>query len=187
MGQMSKRRLQWVAVIVGMTCFGVILHAAPSTTQMGNILLSADQFELDGQNQQILASGNVVIKQRSITIKGQNARYDRQKGMIWVTDQVQASNGEYTLTADQLVANDIANTIDAAGNVRFKYDTMYGSSRSASFDLTKQTIVLSGDPMAHRDSDTISAKTITIFLAQKRIISSGDTHIRVMADRFKGM
>ena len=44
-----------------------------------NISITADTFELDGKKNSVVASGNVVVKQQDITVKGKRGRYYQKK------------------------------------------------------------------------------------------------------------
>lgn len=139
----------------------------------GNIQISADVFELDGQKNLICASGNVFVTQQNIKISGRTALYNQAKNSVQISDHVRLEKDHLTVLCDRLVANGTANTIQAFGNIQLSFTDATGQAETAFYDLTKNLITLSGKPLLQRRKDSLTGDQIIIDLKTERITTKG--------------
>lgn len=156
---------------------------APAATQ--NITIESDTFELDGKENIINASGNIVVKQRDVTMYGERALFYQKKETAIIFGDVKLIKDKMTMTCDQIIANGKADTIYAEGNIKFNYTDMFGTATKADYDMKKQSLVLKGNPQIEREKDKLSGEEIRVDLKSERITTKGNAHVTVSESSLK--
>ncbi len=141
------------------------------------ITVDAQTFELDGIHKEVWAKGNVVIVQGPIAITGTEAKYDQGKSVFSIKGPVKMVRKELTITCDQLLANTKTETIVASGHVIFQLEDMKGSAQKANYDIASQSVVITGDPVVRRKTDTLYGTEIIVYLNTQKIVTKGKTKV----------
>jgi lipopolysaccharide transport protein LptA len=150
-----------------------------------NILIKADLFELDGKLNLIIASGNVLVKQRDVNLYSKKAYYYQDKQIIHLTDSVKVIKDKMLLTCKEAKANGHKNILTAIGNVVFSFDKIRGKSSKAVYNFKKEKITLTGNPQAWRGLDSITGKIIDINMKNKKITTKGEAEVIISEDTLK--
>lgn len=172
---------KWGSAIIGIIMVSSVLFADPTA----NVQINADIFELDGQTNQILASGNVVVHQADVVMVGGKAWYTKAKNTVKMIGGITLTKGKVELICDTVVANGLTNTIDAEGNISFHYDTIKGTSARSRFDIDQQKIFLSGNPVVWQNNDKISGDKVVIDLSTKKVQTMGQAKILLSLNELK--
>jgi lipopolysaccharide transport protein LptA len=159
--------------------FSSTIHSAPSNPKtMGkDININADMFEVDAKANIVVASGNVVVKQKDVTLYGKKALYNQKKQLIKVIDGVRMVRGDMLLTCNQANADGANDIIKALGNVYFTFSNIKGTAENAKYNLKTQTILLLGKPHAWKGKDEIFGETIYIDLKEEKITTRGKAKV----------
>lgn len=119
-------------------------------------------------------------KNEPIYISSDRMEVDRKKGTITYSGRVVASQGEATIKSDKLTASYSADMkemkeIVAEGSVHITHEERVATGNRAIFDGKKQTITLTGNPMAmvRQGNSEISGSRITFFIEEDRAVAEG--------------
>ncbi|MGE4169109.1 MAG: LptA/OstA family protein [Candidatus Margulisiibacteriota bacterium] len=163
----------------------VLVMASPLFAQTGNISIDASQFELDGETNTVLATGNVVVTQNDVRMTGRYARYDKTKQIIQLFDGIQVTKGNMRMTCKQVTAYGKEDRIEATGDVSFNYGRILGKAQKARYDVGSQFIELTGSPKAWKDQDQLTGKVILIDLKKQRLTTSGQAKAILSSETLK--
>lgn len=161
-----------------------LFFATASHAVTSNIQISADFLEFDASKNNAIASGNVVVQQKDVTIHGRRGIYNQAKSTIELTQDIKVTRGDMVLVCKSIYANGLQNIVQAKGNVSFDYKDLKGSADTATYDLNKQTITLSGQPVAWQGQDQVKGDMIIIDLVKSKVQTKGKAQIFFSPERF---
>ncbi len=150
-----------------------------------SVHIDSDQFELDGVTNKVLATGHVVVTQRDIVLKSPRALYDKAKQTIELLDGIELIHNELRLTCDSATAFGQQDKVEAIGHVHYTYRDIIGDADKAVYDMTKQTIVLTGSPVTRQGEDQLVAETVIVDLKRKKVTTQGKAKVKLSVDKLK--
>jgi len=159
--------------------FAVVLQIVASN----NIHITSDTVELDGSANQVLASGNVIVTQRDITLKSMNALYNQETQIAVLTNNVALEKNNLQMTCDKATAYGIENIITAEGNISINYDSVQAKAAFAHFNIDTSIITLTGDPIATQNDGYITGESIYIDLDQTKVTTKGSAEVKLNLDK----
>jgi lipopolysaccharide export system protein LptA len=119
-------------------------------------------------------------KNEPIYINSDRMEVDRKKGTITYSGRVVALQGEAKIKSDKLTASYSADMkemreIVAEGSVHITHGKRVATGNRAIFDGKKQTITLTGNPVAvvRQGNSEISGSRITFFIEEDRAVAEG--------------
>lgn len=105
--------------------------------------------------------------------------FDQKQKTVLFSGHVHADRGDGELTSETLRVlftdeklHDVGQMF-ADGNVRVSQGARYATSDHAVMDQTKQTVVLTGDPVVHDGGDQIAGTRITVDLKTGESVVEG--------------
>lgn len=99
--------------------FLLIINIIFSQQKTDKIILVADEQIFDMQKNILLAYGKVKINYRNYLIRGEEARYDKEKNEMKVKGNATFSQNEMSLLAEEIVVDLAGEKITAKGKVNF--------------------------------------------------------------------
>ena len=67
--------------------------------------INADVFEIDAKTNQVIASGNVIVRQKDVTIRGVYCLYNQKSQKVFMSRGVQVRKNKMVMTCDRLEAD----------------------------------------------------------------------------------
>jgi len=156
------------------------------TVQSGTISIDATAFEVDGKQNVVIASGNVVVKQGDVTLFGNAGIYYQTVQKVILSGNVKVVRDAMTLTCDRAVAHGKEDRIEVTGNVVFVRGDIRGTSGVGVYDRKSQTIQLSGDPKVWQNRDELTGKTILVDIRRSKVTTQGGAKAVFSVDKFSG-
>lgn len=160
--------------------------AGPQLTATGSISIDAASFEVDGKQNILMASGNVVVKHGDVTLYGNVGTYFQNIQKIVLSGKVSVVRERMTLSCDQAIAYGVEDRIEVTGNVVFVRGDINGRSGTGVYDRKSQTVLLSGDPKVWQNRDELTGKTILVDIRRSKVTTSGGAKAVFSVDKFSG-
>lgn len=165
---------------------GVWIVAMAMTVSAAQVVdIESDQFEFDGKTNKILATGGVTVTQGEIVLKSPRALYEKAKQIIQLLDGVHITHNELKMTCDSATAFGLEDKVDAVGRVHYTYKDIVGDADRAVYDITKQTIVLTGSPITRQGEDQLVAEMVIVDLKSKKVITKGKAKVKLSVEKLK--
>ncbi len=170
-------------------CFsvGTALFSAEST----KIDIAADVFQFDARQNVMLASGNVVVKRRDMTVRANRGRYDQVKQVVTLYNAVKLVRGNMKLMSGEVTVYGNENKVIASEKPTFVFATMTGQSDSIVYDLNKELVTLTGHAQAMQGKDAIFGDWVWVDLlhqkfratTRKGVTGSSRPRVRLSVDQ----
>ena len=141
------------------------------------VIIEADKMELNNHSQTLKASGNLVITNGDIKLKGHHALYNQKHSTLHIqsTDYVLMTQGLLTISSKDVMSNILDQVFIASGNTTVFFPPYSGRSDNIVYNRTINTITLKGNPILSQGEDELLAEEITIDLNRKKVYSKGYT------------
>ncbi len=162
------------------------MAVTPQSTGTGTISIDATTFEVDGRENVLVASGNVVVKQGDVTLYGNLGTYYQNLQKIILSGKVRVIREKMTLSCDQAIAYGIEDRIEVTGNVVFVRDDINGRAGAGRYDRKAQTVLLSGDPKVWQNRDELTGKTILVDIRRSKVTTYGGAKAVFSVEKFSG-
>jgi len=142
------------------------------------VQINADFFELDGDKQEVNASGNVTVYQKDAVITGERARFDKEKNVIQLFGNVQFKKDKLIIHCSHINAYTKKDLIEAIGPIKMSYLDVKGEAEKATYNVKQNVITLSGSPKAWQKTDELSGEIIQIDLKYSKITTKGQAKVK---------
>lgn len=149
------------------------------------ISIEADNFSLDGNQKIVNAVGNVVVLQKDVQVTGKKAEYEQGEQEVTIWQNVKMTYKNVVMTCDRIIVDGEEEILYAKDNIVCLFEDIKGTAKNAVFYSIEEKIVLSGNTVVQQGSDFVRGEEITIYLKNKKIISTGRTRIKLSVDKFK--
>ncbi len=137
----------------------------------------ADIFSLDAKTNQVMAKGNVLVKQKNVIVKGDLATYDREGDKVTLTGHVELTQGKTVMTCRQIDVFGIENKVVAKGNVLVKSGDITGTSGGAEYFLDDDYVVLWDRPRVWTPQDLATGDRVIVNFQKQFIRSLGASRL----------
>jgi len=148
-----------------------------------NIYITSDSVELDGQANVVIASGNVIVAQRDITLKSNYVTYNQETQIAHLYNGVSLIKENLKMTCDTAIAYGVENIIDAEGSIVVLYETIKATAKHAHFDVTTHLVTLTGNPIAFHDGGTITGESIVVDLDRVKVTTLGQAKVNINLEK----
>ncbi|MCI6159514.1 MAG: organic solvent tolerance protein OstA [Selenomonadaceae bacterium] len=165
----AKRALLTVGVLAALMT-GVTFAAD------GPAELDADTVEYDMNSGQITASGNVLMKQGTSRVAGQNAAYNTKTGQGTVTGHVIAERGDMRMTCSTLTVDGSDHYI-ASGEVSGSRGDQSFSASQVEYFPSKQYVSMPSGGTISSAEGTFTADQLQGWLGESHYVGTGNAHI----------
>lgn len=161
------------------------------SAESAKIDIAADVFQFDARQNVMLASGNVVVKRRDMTVRANRGRYDQVKQVVTLYDAVKLVRGNMKLMSGEVTVYGNENRVVASEKPKFVFATMTGQSDSIVYDLNKELVTLTGHAQAMHEKDAIFGDWVWVDLlhqkfrttTRKGVTGSSRPRIRLSVDQ----
>ena len=185
MGIRNGRKFWVFWGLLGFAILGCPSFAAESPTA-SVISIDAGSFEVDGQKNILIASGNVIVRQADILLTGDRGVYYQALQKVVVSGNVKMSRDKMLLTCSQATAFGKESRVEVSGNVRFSRLDISGLAGFGVYDQRAQTVQLSGSPKVWQNRDELTGKTILIDIRRSKVSTLGSAKAVFSVDKFSG-
>jgi lipopolysaccharide transport protein LptA len=148
-----------------------------------NVDIEADEFEYDGMKDIVTARGNVVVTQRDVVIKSDKGVYEKAIQQITLLDGVTMEKDGIYLTCQKAIANSLKNTVEALGTVNYTFNDIKGTAGKAFYDMNKNEIELTENPVAYQGRDLVKGERVIIDLDKNKVITRGKARVKLSVDK----
>ncbi|RAP34130.1 hypothetical protein DID75_00720 [Candidatus Marinamargulisbacteria bacterium SCGC AG-410-N11] len=153
------------------------------------LVLRSDQLEVEliDDMKKGVASGNVTITFKDIVVSSPRANYkytDKSKE-IHLFEGVKIKQKDITVTCKEVYAYGHKKKLVLKKEVLFNYDNINIISEKADYDMQKQNITFLGTPMIKQGEDFIQSDFISVNLKTKKVLSKGNTKLKVSTEKLK--
>jgi lipopolysaccharide export system protein LptA len=160
----------------------VILFANVVFAQ-NNIHITSDSVELDGNANEVIASGNVVVVQNDISLKSGFVKYNQLTQIARLYEHVELTKENLTLHCDSAIAYGIENVIEADGHINVNYESVKAEADHAYFDVNTHLITLTGNPVAFQEGGYIKGESIIVDLDNIKVTTIGKAEVKLNLDK----
>lgn len=148
-----------------------------------NVDIEADEFDYDGAKGIVHAKGNVIVTQEDVTIKSGRGLYEKAKQTITLFDGVVMEKDGIYLTCETAVANSLKNTLEAIGTVNYTFKDIKGTAGKAFYDMKKNEVELSENPVAYQGRELVKGERVIIDLTKNKVITRGKARVKLSVDK----
>lgn len=151
-----------------------------------DITLDAESIDFNGSQSTIIASGNVKIQYKDVSIKSQNAIYSHIDRIIKLNGKVNLQKDQFKLNCEKLVADLNTKQVFAQNGVVFSLDKdIHGQADTATYYMEKNSVHLSGNTIVTRGTDRLTGPEVVILLNEKRVVTKGRTSITISPEGYQ--
>ncbi len=162
------------------------MSAAGPIASTRDISIDATSFEVDGKQNIVVASGDVVVKQGDVTIVSEFGTYFQLEQKVILTGKVKVKRESMLLTCDKAIAYGGEGRIEVTGNVVFTYGDIKGAAGMGTYDRRAQTVRLSGRPKVWQNRDELTGNVIQVDIQRSKVITYGAARAIFSFDKFSG-
>lgn len=119
-----------------------------------NIVMTADRFEVSGEQNIAKAMGGVQLTRGPLIITAAEAHYLEKAGRIDLFSK-------------------------PGTPISFQYKAIHGRAGRAAYNLKEKKILLQDHPVVDRKQDHLEGKTITFFLEGERLVITGSSKVNI--------
>lgn len=156
---------------------------AHSLCAKSNIYITSDSVELDGKSNEVIASGNVVVEQRDITLRSSYVTYNQDNQVARLYNGVELVKENLKMTCETAVAHGIENVINAEGSIVIIYETIRATAEHAYFDVSTHLVTLTGNPIAFHNEGYITGESIVVDLDNVKVKTLGKAEVKLNLDK----
>jgi len=146
------------------------------------IQIQADSFEMDNIENKVIASGNIIVKQKDVVLRSKKAKYDQKQQIVFLYDHVILEKELFYLTCEEAVAYGKKDLIEVNKDIKFKYKTFHGEAQKASFFVKDQRIELNHNPKVFQRENTLTGSSIFVDLKREKVSTVGNAKINILTE-----
>lgn len=176
----------WLCGIAFLWCQQLAAAVLPQAASAGTISIDATSFEVDGKQNILMASGNVVVKHGDVTLYGNLGTYYQNLQQIILSGKVRVIREKMNLSCDRAIAYGVEDRIEVTGNVVFVREDINGRSGAGLYDRKAQTVLLSGNPKVWQNRDELTGKTILVDIRRSKVTTYGGAKAVFSVEKFSG-
>jgi lipopolysaccharide export system protein LptA len=147
-----------------------------------NMHITSDSVELDGNANEFIASGNVVVTQKGVTLKSKYVTYNQLSQIAKLSGTVTLIKENLTLSCNSAVAYGLENIIEANGEISVEFESVKANAEHAYFDVENQLITLTGNPIAFQSGGYIKGTSIVVDLENIKVTTVGEAEVKLNLD-----